>query len=196
MAIFSPSRSARCCSSSSPGAVSDTTQSGTRNSSRYLDQQRRLRQVQVSRLDVRERKSQLVSLARKETHHVYHHNNAAATCGLLTDQASHQWSPVDCLLCHRLCGGMDCHPAPGAGPEWPGPVPLHYPRDRTCTAGLLVLCPGFDRRAYSGFHCRDRHHFWKRRDAAVVTALCAMAGGGGRRAPRDVCRAPAPPFLC
>src|SRR5215471_15321208 len=116
------------------------------------------------------------SLLGKETQHVCHHYNA--TGDHLTTQASYYTASVDCFLCHHICRGMDCHAAPGAGPEWPWLAALHYPRSRALSAVLLLCGTGCDRRANSSLLYRDGAHCWKSRGAAVGAALCALAGWG------------------
>src|SRR5437879_3152858 len=85
---------------------------------------------------------------------------------------------------------MDCHAAPGACSEWPGIAVLHGPGTRAHFAGLLVRGPGCDRSADSGLLDGARGHAGRRRDAAVVTALCALAGWGSLVPPRARRRAP------
>src|SRR5215469_48375 len=136
-----------CCWSSRPAVAWGTSRRRTRNSLRYRDRQRRRWQLKVSRLTVCESKRLFASLTRKETHHVYHYH--VATCGLLTAQASYQWASEAFLLCYRLCRILDCHAAPGAGSECPGPAALHCSTSRALwpiTAALL-LCWG------TGCHC-------------------------------------------
>src|SRR5215472_506692 len=175
--MSSYSASLRCCSSSSPGDAWGTSRSGTRNSLRYRDRQWCRWQLKVSNLIVRERKCLFASLTRKETHHVYHYH--VATCGLLTAQASYHRASEAFLLCHRLCRVLDCHAAPGAGSECPGPAALHRSTSRALwpITAVLLLYWG------TGCHCRadpgclssDRGHHWNSRGAPVVAALCALA---------------------
>src|SRR5215471_8805269 len=175
--MSSHSASLLCCWSSSPGDGWGTSRSGTRTFLKYRDRQRRRRQLKVSSLTVCKRKSLLVSLTRKETPHVYHYHDVA-TCDVITAQASYHRASLARLLCYPLCRGMDCHAAPGAGPERPGPPALHDPTSRALSGVLLLFGTGCDGRADPGRLCGDCHHRWENRGAAVTAALCALASRG------------------
>src|SRR5438128_10487708 len=70
-------------------------------------------------------------LSRKETQHVYHHNDVAG-CDLFTDQASHRPSSVSGLLCYCVCWDMALQPPGSACQQWSWLAPVHRPISRVC----------------------------------------------------------------